>query len=107
MEEIEELICEQCDSQWNRSKARGRKPKLCPTCATSPTVIVIPQEQEEELIEIPITEESPPVPTKYKPNTKWKCHSCGAKVQIGVGINEPPIHKCPKRLKKVLPLEQL
>lgn len=107
--EIEELICERCDAQWNRAKARGRKPKLCPQCTTSDSSILPPviQDDEDQLIDLPIAEELPPIPTKYKPNTKWKCHSCGAKVQIGVGINEPPTHKCPKRLKKVLPLEQL
>ena len=33
--ESEELICEQCDKHWQRTKARGRKPKLCPTCVAS------------------------------------------------------------------------
>ena len=106
--EIEELICERCDTQWNRAKARGRKPKLCPQCTVSDSPILSSiTEEEDQLIDPPLVEEAPPIPTKYKPNTKWKCHSCGAKVQIGVGINEPPTHKCPKKLKRVLPLEQL
>ena len=28
----ESLVCEQCGSRWERQIARGRKPKVCPTC---------------------------------------------------------------------------
>ena len=104
--ETEELICEQCDKHWQRSKARGRKPKLCPSCLESSLPIQITDTQVEEDIDtIPLAEEPPVEPTKYKPNSKWKCNACGAKIQIGVGINEPPMHKCLKRANRALPLE--
>ena len=104
--EIEQLICEQCNAQWSRQKARGRKPKLCSKCSISLSPTLIPNDEEEDLIEdIPLIEEPPLSPTKYKPNSKWKCISCGAKVTIGIGINDIPTHKCVKRLNRMLPLE--
>ena len=105
--EIEELICEQCNSHWQRSKARGRKPKLCPTCLTSSTPVAVVEEEDEQLEEVPLLEEGPPPPTKFKANSRWQCPSCKAKIKVGVGIDEPPVHKCPKRANRVLPLEQL
>jgi hypothetical protein len=105
--ELEELICQHCDSQWNRAKGRGRKPKLCPTCIQSPTTIIVVQQEDDDSDSIPLIPESAPPATKFKPNSKWLCHSCGAKIKVCVGINTPPIHKCPKRANRVLPLEQI
>jgi len=105
--ESEELICEQCDKHWQRTKARGRKPKLCPTCIASSSPILVVETDEDIIENIPIAEEPPPEKTLYKPNTKWICHSCGAFVKTGVGINLPPTHSCKKRLKKIYPLEKL
>lgn len=101
--EHDELTCIKCNSTWKRPKARGRKPKLCPSCLQAPSEEL--SSEEEDNIDIPVQEEPPPAPTKYKPNTKWICHSCQAQVRIGVGINEPPTHACRKRTKKVFPLE--
>lgn len=28
----EKLLCSACDETWERPKARGRKPKVCPSC---------------------------------------------------------------------------
>jgi hypothetical protein len=101
--ELEELICEQCDKHWQRTKARGRKPKLCPTCLSSTSLILV---QEEDIIEdIPVAKEPPLEKTLYKPNSKWQCFACGAKVSIGVGVNAPPVHKCPKRANRLLSLD--
>jgi hypothetical protein len=102
--ELEELICEQCDKHWHRTKARGRKPKLCPTCLSSTSLPLI--EQDEDVIEdIPLIQEPPLEKTLYKPNSQWQCSACGAKVRIGVGVNIPPVHKCPKRANRLLSLD--
>jgi hypothetical protein len=103
--ELEELICEQCDSQWQRAKSRGRKPKLCPTCLESSSLLPVVEEETDTEQEIPLAQEPPLEKTAYKPNSKWLCNACGAKIQIGVGINDAPMHKCPKRANRVLPLE--
>lgn len=29
---METLVCESCDSKWERERVRGRKPKVCPSC---------------------------------------------------------------------------
>lgn len=103
--ELEELICEQCDSQWQRAKSRGRKPKLCPTCLESSSLVLVVEEENDPIEDIPLVQEPPLEKTTYKPNSKWICNACGAKIQIGVGINDAPMHKCPKRANRVLPLE--
>lgn len=101
--ETESLTCLQCSSTWNRQKARGRKPKICPSCVS--TLEKIETEEDDYEPEIPVLEELPPSNTKYKPGTKWKCPSCDISVKIGIGINDAPTHSCKKRLKKVFPLE--
>ena len=101
--ELEELICEQCDKHWQRTKARGRKPKLCSTCIDSPSLI--PVEEDDIIEDIPVAKEPPLEKTLYKPNSKWQCSACGAKVSIGVGVNTPPVHKCPKRANRLLSLD--
>lgn len=102
--QFEDLVCQSCKKTWTRQSARGRKPKICPDCIP---VSVDDSVQEDDLIDIPVIEEAPPAPTKYPPNTKWRCPSCSASVKIGIGINDPPTHKCQKRLKKVFPLERV
>ena len=102
--ELEELICEQCDKHWQRTKARGRKPKLCPTCISSSSLV--PNQDDEDIVEdIPVAKEPTPEKTLYKPNSKWQCFACGAKVSIGVGVNVPPTHRCLKRANRLLSLE--
>ena len=103
--EKETLTCITCSATWKRTKARGRKPKLCPACLLEQTSSENNEEdQDDSLEEVPLEpEEAPPV-TLYKPGSKWQCSSCGAKIKIGVGINEPPMHKCPKRANRVLQL---
>ena len=104
--EYDKLTCIQCGSHWNRPKSRGRKPKLCPSCLQSPQISVEKQQEEDnDEIEAPLIPEPPLAKTKYKAGSKWKCHSCLATVQIGVGHDEPPVHSCRKRLKKIYPLE--
>jgi hypothetical protein len=102
--ETETLTCVQCSSSWNRQKARGRKPKLCPSCIS--TLEKIEQTlEEEEPEDIPVKEEPPLSKTKFKPGTKWLCNSCGVSIKINIGINDVPTHPCQKRLKRILPLE--
>jgi len=101
--ENETLTCTQCSSTWNRQKARGRKPKLCPLCTQTLQKVQEDLDEDEDLL--PVIEEAPPSRTKYKAGTKWKCNSCGVSVKISIGINDPPTHPCKKRLKKVFALE--
>lgn len=105
----ETLVCIKCNNSWNRQKARGKKPQLCPSCKESDSIKLSEDHDPDDLIDydIPITEEEPPPPTKYKPGSKWKCTSCQVNVKIGVGLNNPPTHACKKRLRKVFPLEKL
>ena len=101
--ELEELICEQCNKHWQRTKARGRKPKLCTNCLNSPSLTLV-QDDDDVIEDLPIAKEPPLEKTLYKPNSKWQCSACEAKVSIGVGVNVPPTHRCQKRANRLLPL---
>lgn len=104
--ETEVLTCVVCSATWQRPKVRGRKPKLCASCLSN-SIEVIPQDSiqvHDEEVELPLSPEEPPPPTVYKPGSRWQCQSCKAKIKIGVGINEPPMHKCPKKANRVLQL---
>lgn len=104
--EYDQLTCAECGQQWQRPKARGRKPKLCPTCLQAldlPTAKIVYSSIEHT--EKKTENVSVDKPLKYQPNTEWKCHTCGAYVKICIAINEPPSHSCSKRLKKVYDLE--
>lgn len=100
--EYDQLTCTECGLDWQRPKARGRKPKLCPKCLESPQMPTATVDNTETKKQSVVTQDSL---LKYKPNTEWKCHSCGAYVKICVAINEPPSHSCKKRLNKVYDLE--
>lgn len=97
MEEFDQLTCIQCNLQWQRPKARGRKPKLCPSCLQAPA-----SNSSNLTINAPKEE---PSALRYKPNTEWKCHSCGSYVKVCIAIDEPPSHSCKKRLNKVYSLD--
>ncbi len=104
--ETEELTCESCKSIWTRQKTRGRKPKVCPSCV--PVLLSVQEDDQDiEIEELPIIEEPPPDPTKYKAGTKWRCPSCLVSIKIGIGHNDPPTHSCKKRLKRIYPLERV
>jgi len=100
--EREKLFCDSCKKVWSRTKTRGRKPRICPNCVAQ---III--DQQEEDVELSVVQEDSPAPTKYPPNTKWHCPSCRASVKICIGINYPPTHQCPKRLRRVYQLEMI
>ena len=99
MGEFDELTCIQCNLQWKRPKARGRKPRLCPSCLQAPSAST---DSSHLTINAPKQENTP---LRYKPNSEWKCHSCGAYVKVCVAIDEAPSHTCKKRLHKVYLLE--
>lgn len=105
--QTEELFCESCKKVWNRQKTRGRKPKICPDCV--PQLVVQHDDNDEEdndLLDIPVAEEPPPDPTKYPAPSKWYCPVCSVTLKTYVGLNQPPTHPCKKKLlKKTLPLE--
>lgn len=107
--DTETLTCIKCTKSWNRQKVRGKKPKLCPSCKESESLQLTQSDDPEDQIDydIPLTEEEPPPPTKYKPGSKWICNNCKAYVKVGVGINNPPTHACRKRMRKIFPLEQI
>lgn len=104
--ETESLTCTVCSTVWQRPKARGRKPKLCSSCFSDSVEITYNTEEDDDQ-DPPLDPETPPPPTTYRPGSKWQCTACTAKIKIGVGINEPPIHKCPKRANRVLQLSLL
>jgi hypothetical protein len=100
----EKLTCSKCNKKWERVSSRGRKPKFCPKCAVDSAPV--PVQKAPEAIQKPSkatkTDDSGII---YPAPSKWNCKSCDAKIEVGVGIKEAPIHKCPKRAMRVLGLE--
>jgi len=39
---METLVCESCESEWDRERARGRKPRVCPPCKSGDSLVVSP-----------------------------------------------------------------
>ncbi len=37
----------------------------------------------------------------------WTCHSCGAKIETGVALSQPPTHSCPKKAGSTKQLEKV
>ena len=100
----EKLTCSKCNKKWERVSSRGRKPKFCPKCAVDSTPA--PVQKPSEPVQKPSkTTKSIESDIVYPAPSKWTCKSCETKIEIGVGIKQPPIHKCPKRSMRVLCLE--
>jgi hypothetical protein len=91
--ETETLTCLTCSKSWTRKKARGRKPKFCSDCSLQP-----------EEVKPSIDNQNISLSATYPPPSSWLCEACGAKLEIGVGINLPPTHKCSKRANRILQL---
>jgi hypothetical protein len=101
---METLTCEQCNKKWKRQPARGRKPRLCPTCLSAPQEAVMPpQAPKNQRASKPI--ESTVDQYKFPGPTRWVCNSCGASIKTEVSLQYEPTHACHKRLKRVFALE--
>lgn len=100
----EKLTCSKCNKSWERVSSRGRKPKFCPKCAVDSTPVPVQKAPvpSQKLSKATKPSDSPIV---YPAPSKWNCSSCHAKIEVGVGIKEAPIHKCPKRANRVIGLE--
>jgi hypothetical protein len=117
MKEI--LLCTRCDKKWKRDKVRGRKPYYCLPCtqevnltlentkpAFSVKKIVVNKEQRKVLA-------STAKPKTAKDSTlipgpsHWQCPTCKVYVGMEVAITAPPVHRCEKKARRILPLEQI
>lgn len=95
----EKLTCQNCNAEWERVSSRGRKPKLCPSCAIDSAPV--PVEKVSKTIELPVSDSGP----KYPGPSKWQCPNCSTKMNTEVGLIDPPVHKCPKRAMRMIVLD--
>ena len=102
----EKLTCTQCEKTWSREKTRGRKPVLCPKCATQTEPQPEP-ETETETTEISagqIYQYYHPTDEKLKESTKggstWLCR-CGYKYTTRFSLSAIPTHKCSENGKSI------
>lgn len=102
---MENLTCEQCSQTWQRVPARGRKPKVCPTCIQSVSSTLTSSSVLRSTTSSSSTSSSHPLEYKFPAPTYWKCPSCGVGVHINIPLMYEPTHCCQKRLKKSYPLE--
>lgn len=96
MDQIERLECTQCDKKWERKKTRGRKPIVCPDCASFNQEQEIEQKQKS----VAIVQENnyEPVSYTFPPVSYWMCPNCDQTITVYVGLNYIPIHPC--RIKR-------
>jgi rubrerythrin len=125
----EHLTCSVCEKSWTRTKARGRKPLVCPTCLSSGTTF-IPRSisNSDSKTETKTTEPSKPTdlsvskvhsmmhprPVNYqdmlestKKGSKWKCPGCGSILTMLVGITDTPTHRCTPNTVTVKIMERI
>lgn len=99
----ETLECTQCDKKWERKKARGRKPVVCPDCAD------FNQEQaSEQKQQTVVTAQENYEPTNYTfpPVSYWMCPNCDQTISVHVGLNHVPIHPCKFKRSQMLAFVQ-
>jgi len=90
----ETLQCTQCDAKWERTRARGRKPVVCPKCAQ----FNASEEQSETFSKKTVKEDLVRIDYKYPPVSYWFCSHCGQTLTVHIPIDYAPIHNCkPKR----------
>lgn len=108
----EQLTCSVCQKSWTRTKARGRKPLVCPTClSTGSTFIPVPDKSSDSkktdkpfFSDLSISKVHGllhPKPSNHqdmlestKKGSTWKCPGCGSILTMLVGITAVPTHKC-------------
>lgn len=106
----EKLQCTQCDALWERSKARGRKPLVCPPCAefNAQEASQAPQKPRKDRVRTPQVQEE--ITRNYKffvPGpSMWTCDHCSTEVKVLVGVTQTPEHLCSKRRNISFPLAQ-
>jgi hypothetical protein len=104
----EKLTCIKCSKNWKRERVRGRKPLLCPNCTVSSEQLLKPSEQPStrRMIRVATPKEKKQKELIQGPS-KWQCSSCLVSVVTEIGIYDPPVHACKKRLKKIFALEKV
>ena len=119
----ETLICTVCDKKWQRLRARGRKPIVCPTCASQEVA------DNEELLITPkvethntdLTSDVKSILcnvynayypkdinvykiTESKPKVKWVCVHCNFEMVSVIPLTAVPLHKCSKNTSSLTEL---
>jgi len=94
----ETLQCTQCDAKWERTRARGRKPVVCPECAQ----INEKEEQSGNSSKKIVKEDFASVDYKYPSISYWFCSHCDQTLTVHVGLNYTPSHNC--KVKRNLPI---
>lgn len=100
----EKLTCTQCEKTWSRQKTRGRKPVLCPKCATQPEPQPEPEQQPEEISAAQVYQYYHPTDKQLSQSTKggstWLCR-CGYTYKTKFSLSATPTHKCSENGKSI------
>lgn len=103
----EKLTCTQCQKTWSREKTRGRKPILCPKCATQTQPEPEPettQPESEEISAAQVYQYYHPTDKQVAQSTKggstWQCR-CGYTYTTKFSLSAIPTHKCTENGKSI------
>jgi len=99
----ETLECTQCDKKWERKKVRGRKPVVCPDCASFNEEQEAEQKQE---VVASIEKSHESVTYTFPPVSYWMCPNCDQTISVHVGLNYVPIHPCKTKRNQMLAFVQ-
>lgn len=106
----EKLQCTQCDARWERLKARGRKPLVCPSCAdlNAQEALQAPKKPRKERVRVPQVQEYSNKTYKFfiPGPSMWICEFCLTEIKVLVGVTQTPEHPCSKRRNIIFPLTQ-
>lgn len=119
----ETLICTACHNKWQRIRARGRKPVLCPTCAAKKVsdnqeLLVAPKVEannidlNSDVKNILCNVYSTYYPkdnnvykiTESKSRVKWVCVHCDFEMITVIPLTAVPLHKCSKNTSSLTEL---
>jgi len=78
----EQLSCQLCSTVWSRDRARGRKPRLCPTCLQDAIVVNTPV--------MPAKNEDIAKQKHINNKRQWICPSCSMEITTYVNLSQPP-----------------
>ena len=98
----EKLTCTQCEKTWSRQKTRGRKPILCPKCATQTEPE--PETETTEISAAQVYQYYHPTDKELAKSTKggstWQCR-CGYTYKTRISLSAIPTHKCNENGKSI------
>ena len=127
----ETLTCSLCQKNWKREISRGRKPVVCPKCASKNIDKTTKKDVQSKVKNIEIVENKEtvntepisisqvfrdyyPKPSNYeeliestKKGSLWHCPKCNKELKCNIALSAIPVHTCPPNTGKIREYERV